>query len=56
MTSRDRKMVLWLRDFMDTELGVVEYRPTVRRLTASKAMLTRWLAADDNARASKVSP
>jgi len=50
MTARDRKLVMWLRDFMSNELGVVEYRPTIRRLEAAYRMLERWLAADDRKR------
>lgn len=47
MTAHDRRLFIWLRDFMDNKLGVVEHRPTIRRLEASKKMLQRWL--DDNA-------
>lgn len=53
MTARDRKMVLWLRDFMNNELGAVEHQPTIRRLVASRSMLDRWLTADEQRRAKR---
>lgn len=53
MTARDRRIVAWLRDFMINELGVVEYRPTIRRMQAAQRMLERWLIADDVKRAAK---
>lgn len=50
MTAHDRRLFIWLRDFMDNELGVVEHRPTIRRLEACKRMLQRWLADDADRR------
>lgn len=50
MTARDRKLVLWLRDFMEDQCGSVDYMPTIRRMDAAKAMCERWLAVDDKRR------
>lgn len=46
MTRRERKLVTWLADFMEDQLGAVEYRPTIRRMESSKRMLLRWLDED----------
>jgi len=46
MTSSDRALVLWLRDFMEDQLSGVDFPPTIRRMNASKRMLQRWLDKD----------
>lgn len=55
MTARDRKRMMWLRDFLDDQLGSVDYMPTIRRMDAAVAMINRMLAADDKRRLRRAS-
>lgn len=56
MTARDRKHIVWIRDFLDDQLGAVEYAPTIRRMKGALAMFNRMLAADDKKRARRGAP
>lgn len=44
MTARDREILTWLRDFIDNELAVVDFYPTIRRLNAAARYVERQLA------------
>lgn len=50
MTKRERYLTTRLIDFLEEELGVVDYRPTVMFFESSKKMLKRWLDKDTKRR------
>ncbi len=53
MTKRERYLTTRLIDFLEEELGVVEYRPTVLFFQSSKKMLKRWLDKDTEKRSKR---